>query len=610
VKLFIKSAEIKNFLSVGSQPITIEYKSGIHAVTGHVVGQPTNNGVGKSTLFVDAVVFAFFGKSIRGLNKAKMINSINDCDCYVHLRFEIDGHPYRIERGIKPDYLRLIDEVEEEENKNKKKNEKEDKEKSAKKLTQSDIDEKLGGMSLESFKNMITLNINYSTPFFKMSVGQKRDLLENIMNLSVFGRMFEKVKEDYNGLKRDIKELESDIKHMLKSYTDRVNTFKKLETMKKEFEESKAEEIEEFNAKILELENKKKSISIPDKDFESIRDKINSRLQSIASEISKNEHIVDTNDSNIRKNNKKIERMKESPVCSVCNNPTDSEHSAKHEAEINEENEGYQTAISEAENNLKTLKEEKDQLREKLTKAKEAVAKVEKLKLNKQKIDNYLSSYKERLEKAQSKEFDIEVIDKNELIKDKKELEDKKAEYAEVKKKFKLADRMKQILGDGGIKNYTIRKILPYLNKKMNQHLAMLNANYTISFDSQLKELLKSRNRDEFTYENFSGGEQKRIDIAWMFTTVSVAKMRNSVDCNLLVLDEVLDSSMCSNGIGMLMKYLKTEFRQNNSDHCVYIITHKSEIGEDDFDSIIRLKKENGFTKIDSIEELDPVIQV
>lgn len=609
MKLTIKSVEIKNFLSVGSQPIKFEFTKGIHAIMGKVIGQQTNNGVGKSTIGVDSIIFAFYGKSIRGLNQNQMINSINDCDCYVHLSFDIDGHPYRIERGLKPNYLRFIDEVEEAEEKKKKKDEQEDKEKAAKKSTQKDIDDKLN-MSLDSFKNMITLNINYSTPFFKMSTGQKRDLLENIMNLSVFGRMFDKAKEDFNELKKEIKLVEVELKGLMKSYKDRVETYKKLEKMQKDFDDEKEKEIEEISNKLSEAKTKQDNIEIPNKNYETIRDKLADRISQINAEEAKHNQIIRQNNNDIRKTLKRIDEMKANPVCPICNNPTDSEHSAKHEEDLKTEMQEYESNCVVSEEALGDLEIEKKELKPKLQKAKDIISKIEKMKLAKQKLRTMINSYESQLEKAKKKTFDVEVIDKAELIKDKKDIEEKKESYKETKKKYKLAERMKVILGDGGIKNYTIRKILPYLNKKMNQHLAMLNAHYTISFDSQLKETLKSRNRDEFTYENFSGGEQKRIDLAWMFTTVSVSRMRNSVDCNILVLDEVLDSSMCSHGIGMLMSYLKTEFKQNNSDHCVYIITHKSEISEDDFDTIIRLKKENHFTKIDSIDECEPVIQV
>jgi len=602
MKLYIKSCEIKNFLSVGSQPIKIDYKKGIHAVMGRVVGQQTNNGVGKSTIGVDSIIFAIYGKSIRGLNQNEMINSINDCDCHVHLRFEIDNHPYRIERGLKPNYLRFIDETEESDNK-------ENKEKSAKKSTQKDIDDKIG-ISLDSFKNMITLNINYSTPFFKMSTSQKRDLLENIMNLSVFGKMFEKSKEDFNELKKDIKLSELELKGLMKSYKERVDTFKKLEKMKNDFEKEKEEEIKEISESLKKHKTKLKKIEIPNKNFEVIEDKLTNRISEIKSEISTQSQIIRQNNNDIRKTLKKIDNMKENPICPICNNPTDSEHSTKHEEDLRNEIKVYEKTILDSEKELSKLDNEKNEINPKLKKVKSIISKIESLKLEKNKLSTIIDSLTNQLEKTINKEFNVEILDKKELIKDKKEIEDKKEIYKETKKKFKLAERMKIILGDGGIKNYTIRKILPFLNKKMNKHLSLLNAHYTISFDSQLKETLKSRNRDQFSYENFSSGEQKRIDLAWMFTTVSVSRMRNSVDCNILVLDEILDSSMCSYGIGMLMNYLKTEFKQSNSNHCVYIITHKSEISEDDFDSIIRLKKENHFTKIESIDECNPTIQI
>ena len=587
MKLKLLDIYVKNLHSIGSQPICLEFTKGINAILGKVVGQTTNNGVGKSTIVCDAVVFALFGKSIRGLNLDQMVNSINKRDCIVKLRFEIQGVIYRIERGLNPNFLKLINEDKES-----------DLENSAKKITQNEIDQ-LIGMSLQSFINMVILNINYSTPFFKMKLAQKRDLLENIMNLSMFGRMFDECKKDVNTYKKTLQRIEIELKGMITHYKSHLETFNKVESLKKNFITCQECESKEMESKIKLLSEKLYALVIPSDNFNDLLDKANDKLSEVNMKCSKCEHIISDCETNLKRLTKDLDYISTNPVCKFCHNPTDSVNTVTYKTDLETSISEFQNKKEDVKIKLIQLKSIKQKLIDKIHTLKDKRFETEELLSIKSKYQSQLKLYTDKLNDINSKTFNIDVIDKKTLLGLKKELEAKKTEFNEIKKKYKISSHMKDVLGDSGIKNYTIRKILPYLNKKMNQHLARLNAHYTISFDANLKETLKSRNRDKFTYDNFSGGEQKRIDVAWLFTSIDIAKMRNSVDCNILALDEVLDSSMCSHGIDMLMEYLTGEFKKSNPNTCVYIITHKSEIAQETFDSIIKLKKENSFTKLD-----------
>lgn len=611
MKLFIKDIKIKNFLSIGSVPIHFDFNKGIHAITGKVIGQDTSNGVGKSAIATEAITYALYGKCLRNLNQSQIINSINGCDCYVTLRFSIDNTNYRIERGLKPNFLNLINEDIEEKNNNIKKSDRvNENEKSNKKLTQTDIDNIIN-LSYSSFINLITLNINFSTSFFEMKASEKRDFLENILNLSVYGDMFINAKKDFNELKKEFTIIETELKSEISSLKEKVDAAKKIQTLKENFEKEKQENISNIQNKIQLLQKEKENLSKELKDesklndkYKIIKDKKDKIIENI-NELNNSYNIISNDITHLNKNFNLLKMGK----CPTCKTEGDTIESYKNEidSEINEKS--YE---------LETLKEKINKYKENKYKATEALDKINEL-INKNdrinsKINNLSSEekfYSSQLKNEENRSLNVDdIITKEQLNKEKYNISNKKDLLSNTKNKMNLASRMKDILGDKGIKNYTIRKLLPNLNKKMNYYLSVLNANYTISFNSELKETLKSRNRDVFVYENFSSGEKKRIDLAWMLTMFEIARLRNSVDCNILVLDEVLDSSMCMNGIDTFMKHLKTDFKEKYPNMCVYIITHKSEISEDDFNSIIKLKKENHFTKIDEIIEIDPIIQV
>lgn len=592
MKILIEKIKVKNFLSIGSQPIEFDYNSGIHLVTGKINGKTVRNGVGKSTIFVDAIIFGLFGKSIREVNMDQMVNSIVGEKCEVTVWFKLNGVPYRIERGIKPGYLRIF-----------KNDEPVTKEKGNKTKEQKDFERKLG-VSYTTFKNMITQNINSSKPFFDMKAAERRQFLEDIVNLNVYGKMFELARTDFNDARNRKKVLEAEFKSAKKLFEDKLATYKKVQAKKNSFEAEKEAEISSLEEKLATLEERRDGISIPDKDYEAIKEKIATRLQDIAADRAKHNQIIDSNNSDIRKNLKKIEKIEENPVCSICGTPTDSDHVKEHIEELKTEIREFESNCVVSEEALGDLDIEYKSLKDKLAKAKNAAHKVAERKRELEKVESNINHTQKKLEEVRDREFELsDVVTKEEVAKAKKQALIKKKELNDEAVNMVYGQRIKEILGDKGIKNYIIRKILPVLNKKMNEYLAMLNATYSIHFDENLQETMKSRNIQKFNYNNFSSGEKKRIDLALMFTLIDIAKTRSSIDCNILILDEVLDTSLCSDGTESFMTFLKTTFKQNYPDLCTYVVTHKSDITEDNFDTVVQLEKINEFTKLGKIKK-------
>ena len=601
MKLKVQKVSVKNFLSVGSNEVVLDYRTGFHAVMGKVVGKETSNGVGKSALFTDGLVFGLYGKSIRGLKMDEMLNSVIGEKCVVKVWIKINEVEYRVERGIKPGFLRVY-----------KGDADEPEELGAKKETQKNF-ETILGVTYTSFINMITLNINTSESFFKMDAKDKRQLLEDIMNLSVYGRMFDTIKKDFNESRNNKKVLDEKFRSAKDLFTEKKETYNKIEEYKTNFESDKSNDLKELNEKLEDLKTKKSEYEskIPDKDFKAILSNIQAKMGTIKEDLAKITTNISNNTENRDKKQSKLNKIQKNPICPLCNTPADNEHVQEHINELKSDIESLNESNENLSTSKKSLNEQYKDLRTKADKAEAAIEKVETLTGKLASVNSDITNTEENIKKTEEREFDVkDVITKEEVGKAMKRAKISKKELDDEAINMVYGAKLKEIFGDKGIKNYIIRKVLPTLNKKMNEYLSMLNATYTIKFDEELKESLKSRSCDQFSYNNFSDGEKKRIDIALMFTLLDIAKTRSSIDCNVFILDEILDSSMCSDGISTLITFLKTDFKQKYPNLCTYIITHKSEIREDNFDTIVELVKENSFTRIDNIKECDTVIQL
>lgn len=605
MKLLFKKIRMKNFMSIGVVPVEIEYNSGIHAIVGKKTSQDTTNGSGKSTCGIDGIIFAMFGTSVRELNKEDIINSINGAECEVTLWIAIDGVNWRIERGLSPDYFNVINEDTE--------NTEEEK-KTAKRQTQTKLNELINNISYTSFLNSITLNINYSKPFFKLPVSEKRTILEDVINLSVYGKMYEKIKKEMNEYKTEKRVLESEIKSLNLIYVDKKNTLEKLEFQKTTFEASKELAIKTISESIKNNKEKMESfkLKLPTQDFNEIKKKLSETKDILIQKFSQISSKIASLEIDKSKSEKNVKNIRENPICPFCKTPTEhSEHSQKY---INDESK----IVSNCEEELKKLSDLKPSIDAKLKEVKEKLIKVEDLieKTNQLKeiikrLEMLIEEETKNLNKETAKTLDLQSIISQKDVDDAKErYENKKLQYNQVCEDMEYSEYIKTILGDQGIKKYILKKIIPLLNKKTNEYLSLLKANYTINFDSDLKETFKTRGSKDRPYVGFSSGEQRRIDIAFMFALLDVSKNQSSIDSNILILDEILDSSICANGILKLMSFLKNEFKTAYPDMCVYVISHKAEITEDHFNTIITVKKDNEFTKIDSIRTVEQIIQV
>ena len=589
MKIIFKNVTVKNFLSFGNVETVFEYKNGIHAVSGKVEPGNKRNGVGKSSLLSDSIAFAIFGKPIRKVSKDKIANSANNGkDCVVCSEFEIRGTDYKVERGIGPTYLKIWEDGKEVEF-------------SSMSETQKWLEEKIC-ISYTAFTNMIVLNVNHSKPFLEMTPQEKRPVLEDILSLGIFAKMSDIAKDKHLEAKSDVKNYETLLKTGMETLKVTKERRESLLKESQKFEEQKKENIERIKkeGKALVLEKKAIETLIQESDFDNKIKQKTAERDAVNDEISKINLENRELEVSIKNSKEVINKLDNSPHCPLCKTSQSDNPKIKEYIEAEKKN------VTECQTKISLNKQKTSSLGDKSLSLHNEVYSLEK---NLNKYNLQINSLNEKIEakKEAGKQESLRTLDIANIISDEvltkqenevKGFEDK---FKSSVTKFDYHKFIRNILGEEGVSKYVVKKVLPFLNKKANHYLSVLGSDYTIIFDSELTEKLISRNREPMPYASFSGGEKRRIDLALLLALIDVSKLQNSIDTNILILDEILDTSMDADGVECFMEHLNTAFKVAYPDKAIYVITHRKELGEEHFDSIINLVKRDGFTSIEGI---------
>lgn len=588
MKIEIKSISLKNFLSVGQKWLNIDFRKGLFRVTGENLDTGSRNGVGKSTIFVDSLMFGLFGKTVRKINIPDIPNTINNSKgCEVKVKFTIGNVNYEIHRGISPSFLKLYkDGVEEIQD-------------SAKKFTQKKIDEIIGS-DFNTFSHLLIMSSSYSTPFLDLDTNKKRGILEDILGVSVFGKMSDVLRKQSQDLNSDYKittkeyELSTrSMNHLKDNITLLLKKSKDFKTTNKNKKDEVLKLIKTVNEKVAECKTQIINESKCNDEI-NLLNKKKTELTNDINSISINTKMWTKEISN---NKKLLDELHNNPVCPVCNTTTNSEHVKEHIESLSNVITNNETLI--IDNNSIKVKY-KDELEEIQLSLEDYNAK---LKLS-EKNNDKINSLNEKIVDLKSRLNDIknevnnfeEMINKDELKKMKKEVGVIKEKLSELIKEKDYAEYIKKLLSDNGIKNYIIKKILTFWNKKVNFYLKELNSDFSIIFDENLDAVIKSRNRDPLQYHSFSGGEKARIDVAILCSVLDLSKLQNSMDLNLMVIDELLDSALDSGGREDVLKLLRQKSLEEKA--CIYVISHATDLPTELFDKEITLYKKNGFTYV------------
>lgn len=584
---------IQNFLSIGSEPVEVIFRPGLHVITGSNKDQADRrNGIGKSTI-LDALSFVLFGTTLRELKKEFIINNITKKTSKVSLEFVVVENglskTYEMHRTIDPSkcflYENGIDITRDS------------------MVNTTEFVQSVLKLTPEVFQNCIAMTINSTVPFMAKKKVEKRKFIESIFNLEVFSQMNSNLKIESGETKKDFDianaKLEAVRSYLINAQQQVENRLRDKENNKKILLDRKnksLEEIKTIKSKIekfqsLDVVSVESKIAEAETKYNEILQKINSVGKEITS--------VEAKKNFIESALSKIGTDKDTcPVCLKIVSTCDKEHIDKQKQEYRKEIEAKNGEISVLESKLSVYEESKIKLNEAITKLKDIV--------NKQKIQNenrkhLLQRVKHLIEQKAQLESDIANLDKREvesvesLTEQRQKLEEYQLEINNKKEQIHLLDIVKFVLGEDGVRSYIVKKILQLFNGKLSYYLRKLNSNAFIKFDEYFEETIVNSKGVPVCYYNFSGAEKKVIDLAIMFTFIDMLRMQGNVVYNVQFYDELLDTSLDEAGVEMVVALLNDIVSQYNNG--VYIISHRKECSKLSTGDVIFLEKTNGITR-------------
>jgi DNA repair exonuclease SbcCD ATPase subunit len=559
----------KNLLSTGNYFTEINLSEKSNTL---VVGE---NGSGKSTM-LDALCFALFGKAFRNINKPNLINSINGKDCVVEVEFDTNNKSYKIIRGIKPNIFEIYcngDLINQE---------------AASKDYQDFLEKFILKMNYKSFTQIVILGSASFTPFMQLSAADRRSIIEDLLDIQIFSTMNGLVKERMS----KNKEITFDKKHEIDLTQQKYDIQKKhIEELKQNNEDKVNEydtEIQLHNDTVSSLLSNVETLTCQTEELQLVvASKIDTEVK--VKKITKLESQIESNLSKFQKDISFFQSHDDCPTCrqaiansfkeeelkSLSSKVTECEHGL---SELEKKLLAEQNKLNEITEKQKLI----NQKQVEIATANTTINETNKLIARLHKLIDELKNSKvvTDLEEQRLKELkdSLSILQSN-----LKQLIEEKSYY----------DVASTLLKDTGIKTKIVKQYLPIINKLVNKYLASLDFFVNFNLDESFKETIKSRHRDDFSYNNFSEGEKQRIDMALMLTWRAVAKLKNSSNTNLLILDETFDSSLDGNGTEELMKILHMLEGVN-----LFVISHKGDILQDKFANVIRFTKEKNFSRI------------
>lgn len=567
--IIFKSISWMNFLSTGSSPNTVLLDK---SPTTLIIGR---NGEGKSTI-LDALCFALFGKPFRNINKGQLVNSINQKNCMVEIKFSIGSAEYRIRRGIKPNIFEIYQ------------NDVLMNQDSANRDYQKVLEQQILRLNYKTFTQVVILGSASFVPFMQLPSTQRREVIEDILDIRIFSTMNSLLKERVQATKEELVRVEAAIElakssvgsqqkiieNMLVSKAEHIDSIKKRIADNEADIATSAERITELQDEITalgELITDKKQVTHDNTVCESVhRKKLNKKIE-----------MQDT-----------IKFFQENDTCPSCEQGIPHTHK-----------ESILTKLT-AEYDL--TDDEVMTLDSVLVKLANRMEEIENTTLSIASLNSEITVLNAGIStlNSQNSKLLMEVEDTKQNVGNINEEKAKLKSLAEtamahIDSKGELVDaRAMQdiastLLKDSGIKTAIIREYLPAMNKLINKYLAAMDFYVHFELDEAFNEVIKSRFRDEFTYASFSEGEKMRIDLAILFTWRQIAKMKNSVNTNLLLLDEIFDSSLDNSGTDYFLNVMN-QFEKSN----VFVISHKGDQLFDKFRSVIKFEKKNDFSVI------------
>ena len=566
----IKFTELryKNFLSTGNSFTDIDF---VNKKSTLVVG---DNGSGKSTM-LDAISFALFGKAHRNVNKPQLLNSVNNKDCVVEVSFEALGQQFKIVRGLKPAKFEIWQDgtmINQD---------------SHAKEYQKILEQNILKLNHKTFHQIVVLGSSSFIPFMQLPAQHRRDVIEDLLDINVFSKMNSILKERTSVLKESI----SGNAHELQLVQTKIDSQKRhLCELTKISETAKQEKLDQIAEEQSELARLNTQVTEWE---DTLLLDLQQQQQSLDKKINEIGKYVFQFNSKQKATNKEILFYEDNEDCPTCQQTIettfrlDKVQNAKHKWDELEE------ARHAAEHKIKGLTDEKETLQTSIDVENEKYSAIKTLREKVDWTQRRINSLQGELSELETGVHSMsEARDTLASEEDKKSvLTDERHELAEQREYNNV---ITELLKDTGIKTKIIKQYLPVINQLTNQYLQVLDFYVHFDLDEAFKETIRSRHRDAFSYDSFSEGEKQRIDLALLFTWRQVAKMKNSIATNLLILDETFDSSLDADGVDNLLKILDTLDDSTN----VFVISHKGELLDNKFDRKIEFVKSKNFSKI------------
>ena len=568
--IFFQTLSWKNFLSTGNYKTTLELTRHDNTL---VSG---DNGAGKSTI-LDALTFALFGRSFRGINIPLLPNSINEKDCEVEIKFSIGQDEYKVVRGLKPKKFEI--------HKNGDMLPQDARAQDYQKI----LEDQILKMTFKSFCQVVILGSSNYVPFMKLTAADRRAVVENLLDIDVFSVMNNLVRARFQMVKEYIKDIDYKIE-IAKSKIDEkqklINTLKKKST---DSIENYKSEISTSHGQISELQGeiKKQQDNITHL-LEKISDK-----DEVPRRLLKMEGLEHQLNNKIKSIEKNIKFYKENDTCPSCKQDINEHHKENIFEDKEKERKEIEDGIVDLTENIKTTGERLNDINVTLQTINNTEVEINEKQNRINSSLQYIDKIQKNIEEILSEGTEVQETkdELNQLIGEGKEHVEKRKELIEDKHYYGIASTL---LKDSGIKAKIIKHYLPIMNRLINKYLSDMDFFCQFNLDENFIETIKSRHRDDFTYYNFSEGERLRIDLSLLLAWREIARLKNSVNCNLLILDEVFDSSLDSVGTEEFLKLLTTFGNRAN----IFVISHKSDTMTDKFNNHIVFEKKNNFSRI------------
>ena len=558
----------KNFLSTGDKFTEIDLTNTSSTL---VVGQ---NGAGKSTM-LDALSFALFGKAHRNVNKPQLINSVNNKDCVVEIEFIALGNSYKIIRGLKPNRFEIWQSgtmINQD---------------SHAKEYQKVLEQNILKLNHKSFHQIVVLGSSSFIPFMQLSAGARRDVIEDLLDINVFSKMNTLLKEKTSILKDDLTTNDSKLQVVKTKIESLVSHIDELEKISESAKREKESELKESQAELARLENLlDESIAEQFAELEAELDKVGKKK----SELEKYQFQFD---SKIKKFKKDVKFYEDNDQCPTCDQEITADTKDQKISESNKSREEIEAAGVELSKQLDSLTKVIDDVQARYLESNTHVTNQETYRKSIVSLNKKICNIQGDIARCEEGSSSVHAA-KSDLESEKDFRDTLSAKRLSLLEEREYNSVIAELLKDTGIKTKIIKQYLPVINQLTNQYLQVLDFYVSFDLDEAFNETIRSRHRDAFSYDSFSEGEKQRIDLALLFTWRQVAKMKNSVATNLLVLDETFDSSLDADGVENLLKILDTLDNDTN----VFIISHKGELLDNKFDRKIEFVKHKNFSKI------------